>query len=150
MYGSDLICQAKSGMGKTAVFVLSILQNISATEGQVSCVVLCPVRELAEQVKSVFVAFQKYLEPKLRTYAFYGGIQADEDRNLIQTQGVPHVVIGTPGRVLQLVKEGTLDFKNVKYFVLDECDKMLESNGNYKRNESNSNEPKLILHSIQT
>lgn len=127
MYGSDLICQAKSGMGKTAVFVLSILQNISPINGQVSCVVLCPVRELAEQVKRVFEAFQKYLDPPVKTHAFYGGIHAEEDRKALQ-EGVPHIVVGTPGRVLQLTKEGALDLKNVKFFVLDECDRMLESN----------------------
>ncbi|CAJ0953071.1 unnamed protein product, partial [Ranitomeya imitator] len=95
--GMDILCQAKSGMGKTAVFVLATLQQIEAIEGQVS----------------VLVA------------VFFGGLNIKKDEDTIR-KNCPHIVVGTPGRILALVRQKTLSLKNVKHFVLDECDKMLE------------------------
>jgi len=123
--GTDVICQAKSGMGKTAVFVLATLQQLEPTQG-VSCLVLCHTRELAYQICHEFDRFRKYL-PGVRTAVLYGGVPVPKHRELLKGQEHPHIVIGTPGRILQLANEKALDLKNLKFFILDECDKMLES-----------------------
>jgi len=123
--GTDVICQAKSGMGKTAVFVLAVLQQIEATPTDVSCLVLCHTRELAYQICHEFDRFKKYL-PSVKTAVFYGGIPIKNNQDQLKSE-TPHIVIGTPGRILQLCEEKTLSLKNIKYFVLDECDRMLEA-----------------------
>uniref|UniRef100_A0A6B2LEU0 Helicase ATP-binding domain-containing protein n=1 Tax=Arcella intermedia TaxID=1963864 RepID=A0A6B2LEU0_9EUKA len=125
--GTDVLCQAKSGMGKTAVFVLSILQQIEVTGvDAVLCLVLVHTREMAFQIKEEFERFKKYL-PEIRTRVFYGGVPVQQDKAALK-QSTPHIVIGTPGRTLQLARDNVLKLNSVKYFVLDECDKMLEAN----------------------
>ncbi|KAH3758752.1 DEAD-box ATP-dependent RNA helicase 56 [Pelomyxa schiedti] len=120
--GTDVICQAKSGMGKTAVFVIAILQQ-DPDPKCTSSLVLCHTRELAFQICNEFERFCKYL-PHIKTLVFYGGVPVASHRDLLRGT-VPHIVIGTPGRVKQLAKEGFLELRRVKNFVLDECDKML-------------------------
>lgn len=124
--GVDILCQAKSGMGKTAVFVLATLQQVDAVPGEVAVVVLCHTRELAFQIKNEYARFSKYL-PDVRSEVFYGGTPLKRDQDILRNKDLcPHILVGTPGRVHALVKEGTLKLKNVKHFVLDECDKMLD------------------------
>ena len=155
--GMDVICQAKSGMGKTAVFVLSTLQQIEPTPGQVSALILCHTRELAYQVCALcflsscfmtsktlpclsyldddnylqicneFVRFSTYL-PDTKVSVFYGGVNNKIHKDLLKNE-CPHIVVGTPGRVLGLARDKDLSLKNVRHFILDECDKMLESLG---------------------
>ncbi|KAG5377029.1 hypothetical protein IGI04_041625 [Brassica rapa subsp. trilocularis] len=141
--GMDVICQAKSGMGKTAVFVLSTLQQIEPSPGQVSALILCHTRELAYQFCCVpprfliveadnylqicneFVRFSTYL-PDTKVSVFYGGVNNKIHKELLKNE-CPHIVVGTPGRVLGLARDKDLSLKNVRHFILDECDKMLES-----------------------
>jgi ATP-dependent RNA helicase UAP56/SUB2 len=125
--GTDVICQAKSGMGKTAVFVLATLQQMDPTTatGGPACLVLCHTRELAFQICHEYDRFKKYL-PNLKAAVFYGGVPVQVHRDLLKDDP-PHIVIGTPGRILQLAEEKSLNLKHIKYFILDECDKMLES-----------------------
>ncbi|CAG8624814.1 1259_t:CDS:2 [Ambispora gerdemannii] len=124
--GMDVLCQAKSGMGKTAVFVLATLQQVEPTPGEVSVIVLCHTRELAFQIRSEYTRFSKYT-PDIKTDVFYGGIPIRQDYEKFRNkETTPHIVVGTPGRVLALVKEGHLKAGSVKHFVLDECDKMLD------------------------
>lgn len=124
--GTDVICQAKSGMGKTAVFVLATLQQIPEDPGnQVQALVLCHTRELAYQICHEFDRFKKYL-PKVKAAVFYGGIPVAEHRELLKKE-TPHIVIGTPGRIKQLVEEKHLNLKGLKHFILDECDKVLDT-----------------------
>jgi len=115
-------------MGKTAVFVLATLHqldpNISPANGP-QCLVLCHTRELAYQIRHEFSRFSKYLE-KVKTEVFYGGVPIDPQKAILKDKP-PHIVIGTPGRLLQLVEEKSLKCNNIKFFILDECDKMLES-----------------------
>lgn len=125
--GTDVLCQAKSGMGKTAVFVLTVLQQLEPVDGEVACVVLCHTRELAFQICHEFDRFKKYL-PAVKTAVFYGGIPVANNRTTLQNE-TPHIVIGTPGRMLQLAEEKALKLNKVKYFIVDECDKVLESLG---------------------
>ncbi|CAN6865686.1 unnamed protein product [Brassica oleracea] len=123
--GMDVICQAKSGMGKTAVFVLSTLQQIEPSPGQVSALILCHTRELAYQICNEFVRFSTYL-PDTKVSVFYGGVNNKIHKELLKNE-CPHIVVGTPGRVLGLARDKDLALKNVRHFILDECDKMLES-----------------------
>ncbi|KAI9276929.1 ATP-dependent RNA helicase uap56 [Phascolomyces articulosus] len=124
--GMDVICQAKSGMGKTAVFVLATLQQIEPIDGEVSVVVLCHTRELAFQIRNEYNRFSKYI-PDIRTEVFYGGVPTQKDIDILKDKKkCPHILVGTPGRVWGLVRDKYLKLNNVKHFVLDECDKMLE------------------------
>jgi len=132
--GQDIICQAKSGMGKTAVFVLAVLQQLDPVENQVDTLVLCHTRELAYQICQEFLRFSKYLEG-VRVKVFFGGIPETIHKKLLEDPAQhPHIVIGTPGRILQLTKghnattkKALLDLSNLKRFILDECDEMLQS-----------------------
>lgn len=127
--GTDVLSQAKSGMGKTAVFVLATLQQLEPTAGETSVLVLCHTRELAFQIRSEYARFSKYM-PDVNTAVFYGGMPIRQNIEELKKQ-VPHIVVGTPGRILDLVRQKYLSLKSIKHFVLDECDKMLEAIGKY-------------------
>ena len=128
MIGVDILCQAKSGMGKTAVFVLTILHQLPENPKPCSAIVLCHNRELAYQIKKEFARFSTQL-PDIRTEVIYGGVPVQEHVTLLKGLKKPHVIVGTPGRIKALVKNGDLDLSNLQIFVLDECDKMLEEVG---------------------
>lgn len=125
--GSDIICVAKSGMGKTAVFVLSVLQQIVPEDGEVDTIVLCHTRELAYQICQEFHRLAKYL-PTVKVSVFYGGIPVRQHQTMLEDD-TPHVVVGTPGRVMDLIDRESLKTDKVKRFVLDECDSLLETTG---------------------
>ncbi|KAG8927746.1 Suppressor of the cold-sensitive snRNP biogenesis mutant brr1-1, partial [Tulasnella sp. 417] len=117
---------AKSGHGKTAVFVLATLQQLEPIDGEVSVLVMCHTRELAYQIKNEYGRFSKYM-PDVRTTVFYGGTPVAKDIEILKDKSkCPHIVVATPGRLNGLVRDKALDPKRVKHFVLDECDKMLE------------------------
>lgn len=122
--GMDIICQAKSGMGKTAVFVLATLQQLEQIDGQVSVLVMCHTRELAFQISKEYERFSKYMN-NIKVSVFFGGISIKKDQQTLKTN-CPHIVVGTPGRILALAREKSLNLKHIKHFILDECDKMLE------------------------
>jgi len=123
MVGTDLICQAKSGMGKTAVFVISTLQQIQPSS-DVDTIVLCHTRELAFQICAEFERFARYL-PKINVAVVYGGVPVMQQVQMLR-EDRPNIVVGTPGRTLDLVQRGELRLDNVKRFILDECDNMLD------------------------
>jgi ATP-dependent RNA helicase UAP56/SUB2 len=125
--GMDVLCQAKSGMGKTAVFVLATLQQLDATSGEGSVLVLCHTRELAFQIRNEYARFSKYM-PEVKTGVFYGGVPITSNQEEIKEKK-PQIIVGTPGRLLALARNKSLPVKNIKHFVLDECDKMLEALG---------------------
>ncbi|KAJ2836570.1 Suppressor of the cold-sensitive snRNP biogenesis mutant brr1-1 [Coemansia erecta] len=125
--GNDVLCQAKSGLGKTAVFVLATLNKITPVPGTVSAIVLCHTRELAYQIKNEYTRFSKYL-PDIKTDVFYGGVNIKQDKDtLADKDKCPNIIVGTPGRILALVREKSLRLSNVSSFVVDECDKVLEA-----------------------
>lgn len=116
-------------MGKTAVFVLSTLQQLDPVDGEVSTIILCHTRELAFQIKNEFARFTKYM-PDVRTSVFYGGTPVKDDQEILKNkEKCPHIVVGTPGRMNALVRDKSMNTSAVKIFVLDECDKMLEQLG---------------------
>ncbi|XP_015903334.1 ATP-dependent RNA helicase DDX39A [Parasteatoda tepidariorum] len=123
--GMDILCQAKSGMGKTAVFVLATLQQLDPVDNQVSVLVMCHTRELAFQISKEYERFSKYM-PTIKVSVFFGGMTITNDEKILKSN-CPHIVVGTPGRILALVKSKKLNLRYIKHFVLDECDKMLEA-----------------------
>ena len=127
LLGMDVICQAKSGHGKTAVFVLATLHQMTPVDGEVSVVVLCHVRELAFQIMREYERFAKYL-PDCKPHVFFGGTNVKTDIIALE-QEKPNIIVGTPGRIMDLVNRGKLDLSKTKPFVLDECDRMLAEVG---------------------
>merc|ERR1719209_1677356 len=121
----DILSQAKSGMGKTAVFVLATLQQIEPVDGQVSVLVMCHTRELAFQISKEYERFSKFL-PAVKVGVFFGGLAIAKDEQVLK-ENCPHIVVGTPGRILGLIRSKALNLKSIKHFVLDECDKMLDA-----------------------
>lgn len=122
--GMDILCQAKSGMGKTAIFVLSTLHLIHPDLDQTLVLVMCHTRELAFQISKEYERFSKYM-PNVQVSVFFGGMQMAKDEMNLKAK-TPHIVVGTPGRILALVKSKKLNLRHLKHFVLDECDKMLD------------------------
>jgi len=120
--GTDIICQAKSGMGKTAVFVIAVIQQ-NPEPKNLETVVLAHTRELAMQICKEFNRFVKYL-PAIKCKAIYGGTPIQAQAQELKTE-CPHIVCGTPGRMMDLVKRGAMDLSHVKHFIVDECDKIL-------------------------
>ena len=112
-------------MGKTAVFVLSTLQQLEPVEGELHILVMCHTRELAIQIDSEFKRFTKYMKD-VRSMVVFGGVPMSANKKEI-AEGAPHIVTGTPGRLNALVSSGDLKLDNLKHFVLDECDKMLDA-----------------------
>jgi ATP-dependent RNA helicase DeaD len=120
--GRDVIGQAPTGTGKTAAFALPILQKLDLGDTGVQALVLTPTRELAIQVAEAFHSYSKYLG-RVRVLPIYGGqpIQKQLERLRAGVQ----VVVGTPGRVMDHLRRGTLDLAGLKMIVLDEGDEML-------------------------
>jgi len=119
--GGDVIAQAQSGTGKTATFSIGCLQQLDYTQNYCQALILAPTRELASQIQKVVDALGDYLG--VRAYACIGGTRVRDDMAILQ-EGV-HVVVGTPGRVLDLLHRNALNAKHIKLFVLDEADEML-------------------------
>jgi len=121
MRGRDIIGQAQSGTGKTATFTIGVLQRLDYTKLVCQALILAPTRELATQISIVVAALGDHLEAK--AYACVGGTRISTDLEALE-KGV-HIVIGTPGRVLDLLQRKALDPRNIISLVLDEADEML-------------------------
>ncbi len=118
----DLIALAQTGTGKTAAFSLPILDMIDDTSRKIQLLVLAPTRELALQIAKDIKNYTKYL-PNIKTVAVYGGSSITEQiRNLREK---PQIIVGTPGRVIDLINRKALDFSQIHWLVLDEADEML-------------------------
>tara|TARA_X000001036_G_scaffold430252_1_gene462637 strand:+ start:96 stop:1217 length:1122 start_codon:yes stop_codon:yes gene_type:complete len=119
---TDLVGQAQTGTGKTAAFGLPLLHKIDPKKEEVQALILCPTRELGKQVAKQLFRFTKYSD-KIFTEAVYGGSQIDKQiSNLNRTT---HIVVATPGRLIDLVKREAVDLTHVKTVILDEADEML-------------------------
>jgi ATP-dependent RNA helicase UAP56/SUB2 len=121
-------------MGKTAVFVIAVLHQLDMKSGEpMQCLVLAHTRELASQIHKEFERLGKNIYG-LRCEMFIGGLPVQANREVLKTKP-PHIAIGTPGRVLDLVKSGHMNLDKIKFFILDECDKMLEGLGTGTSND---------------
>ena len=124
--GQDTIAQAQSGTGKTATFCIAILQSLDRARGITQAVVLAPTRELAEQSARVCDAFAAPHMPDVKVRLLIGGRRMRDDvRALRDPRHRPHVVVGTPGRVMHMIREGYLRLDDCRTFCLDEADQML-------------------------
>ncbi|KAK8930393.1 ATP-dependent RNA helicase eIF4A [Metarhizium anisopliae] len=119
--GHDVIAQAQSGTGKTATFSISVLQKIDPTVKQCQALILAPTRELAQQIQKVVVAIGDFMN--VECHACIGGTSVREDMKALQDG--PQVVVGTPGRVHDMIQRRFLKTDAMKMFVLDEADEML-------------------------
>ncbi|KAJ4851153.1 hypothetical protein Tsubulata_003239 [Turnera subulata] len=119
--GHDVIEQAQSGTGKTATFSIGILQRVDYSLVECQALVLAPTRELAQQIGTVMRAIGDYVGVKV--HACVGGTNVREDQKIL-SDGV-HVVVGTPGRVYDMLKRQYLRSQYLRMFVLDEADEML-------------------------
>ena len=122
MLGRDLVGQAQTGTGKTAAFALPLLERLQEGQRKPQALVLAPTRELAMQVADSFKAYAAG-HPHLRVLAVYGGSDFRSQINALR-RGVD-VVVGTPGRVMDHMRQGTLDTSELRSLVLDEADEML-------------------------
>ncbi|ATO31627.1 ATP-dependent RNA helicase DeaD [Dickeya dianthicola] len=120
--GRDVLGMAQTGSGKTAAFSLPLLNNIKAELKAPQLLVLAPTRELAVQVAEACNEFSKHMQG-VNVVALYGGQRYDVQLRALR-QG-PQIVVGTPGRLLDHLKRGTLDLSNLSGLVLDEADEML-------------------------
>lgn len=118
----DLIALAATGTGKTAAFSLPILDMIDDTSRKIQLLVLCPTRELCLQITKDIKNYTKYL-PNIKTTAVYGGSSISEQIRSLREK--PQIIVGTPGRVIDLIGRKALDFSNIQWMVLDEADEML-------------------------
>ena len=112
-------------MGKTAVFILSVLHQLDEDCNPCSALIMCNTKELAYQIKKEFDRFSRYL-PKIRNEVFYGGVAMADNIKILKGPNAPHIVIGTPGRILALVQNKHINLEKLQVFILDECDKMLD------------------------
>jgi len=117
----DVIAQAQSGTGKTATFAIAILQQIDTALRDCQALILAPTRELAQQIQKVVLALGDYMNAQC--HACIGGTNVREDMRKLE-MGV-HIVVGTPGRVYDMINRRALKIDSIKMFILDEADEML-------------------------
>ncbi len=121
--GKDLLAQAKTGSGKTAAFAIGLLQQLKAKTYQTQALVLCPTRELAEQVSNEIRRLARTI-PNVKIITLCGGKPMGPQLNSLERD--PHIVVGTPGRILKHLEKNTLQLHGLKTLVLDEADRMLD------------------------
>ena len=121
--GQDLFGQAKTGSGKTAAFAIGILNKLDTQCRQIQALVLCPTRELADQVSNEIRRLARTL-PNTKILTLCGGKPIAKQTASLES--APHIVIGTPGRILKHLSKGRLDLRQLSTFVLDEADRMLD------------------------
>ncbi|KAL7443452.1 hypothetical protein ACHAXM_012113 [Skeletonema potamos] len=121
MLGRDLIAQAQSGTGKTATFAIGTLAKLDPKLRECQSLILAPTRELAQQIQKVVIALGDYME--LQVHACVGGTAVRDDIRTLQ--GGVHVVVGTPGRVYDMINRRALRLDSIRQFFLDEADEML-------------------------
>ena len=119
--GRDLIAQAQSGTGKTATFSIGVLEKIDDSKNETQAVVLAHTRELALQIKEVITTLAQFMNITINLSVGGTTVRSNIDELLKN----PHIIIGTPGRVLDMINKKALDTRNLKIMVLDEADEML-------------------------
>jgi len=119
--GLDIIAQAQSGTGKTATFTIGILHSLDFSLMEAQALILAPTRELAQQIQKVVLALGDYLN--VRCHACIGGTRVRDD--IAKLQSGVHIVVGTPGRVYDMLCRRVLRPEHIKLFILDEADEML-------------------------
>lgn len=119
--GRDILARAKNGTGKTAAYVIPVLENINPKATKIQALILVPTRELALQTSQVCKTLGKHLN--INVMVSTGGTGLKDD--IIRLNDTVHIVVGTPGRILDLASKGVADLSACKMFVMDEADKLL-------------------------
>jgi superfamily II DNA/RNA helicase len=123
--GRDVLAQAQSGTGKTATFTIGALAHVTLTDNFTQVLVLTPTRELCSQITSVFQGIGSMLEG-LRVKTIVGGNSIDDDIRSLKNEP-PHVIVGCPGRVQDMMNRGYISYKTIKLLIIDEADEMLST-----------------------
>lgn len=121
--GRDVVAQARTGSGKTAAFALGLLSKLDATAVRLQGLVLCPTRELADQVSREIRRLARFI-PNVKVLTLCGGVSLRP--HLASLTHEPHIVVGTPGRIVDLLRKGALPLQAIETLVLDEADRMLD------------------------
>jgi ATP-dependent RNA helicase DDX6/DHH1 len=119
--GHDVLARAKNGTGKTGAYTIPTLERIDATKNVIQAMIMVPTRELALQTSQICVELSKHL--KLKVMVTTGGTDLKDD--IMRLQGTVHIIIATPGRILDLMDKNVADLSQCKTLVLDEADKLL-------------------------
>lgn len=125
MKGKDIIAQAQSGTGKTAAFSVGALSLVDLSKKENQILIMSPTRELTRQISLVISSIGSVMHG-LSVYTLVGGSSIDDDLNNLKNDP-PHVIVGCPGRVYDMIRRGYIKSKNIKLAVLDEADEMLSS-----------------------
>tara|TARA_R110001583_G_scaffold84281_5_gene221877 strand:+ start:33271 stop:34383 length:1113 start_codon:yes stop_codon:yes gene_type:complete len=120
---TDFIGLAQTGTGKTAAFGLPILQSIDASSPTIQALILAPTRELVQQIKKQLFKFTKYVDDRIFVEGIYGGEKIDIQIKALKR--TTHIIVATPGRLIDLIERGEINLKNISTLVLDEADEML-------------------------
>ncbi len=120
---TDFIGLAQTGTGKTAAFGIPVLMGIDPSKPVIQALILSPTRELVQQIKKQLFKFTKYIDDKIFIEAVYGGEKIEKQINNLKRP--THVVVATPGRLIDLIERGEVNLKNINTLVLDEADEML-------------------------
>jgi len=123
LQGNDLIAQAKTGSGKTAVFGIGLLSKLNVAKYRIQALVLCPTRELADQVGKEIRRLARCM-PNIKLVSLCGGKPFGPQVGSLEHGA--HIAVGTPGRILKHLQKGTLDLRHIETLVLDEADRMLD------------------------
>lgn len=134
----DLVANAQTGTGKTAAFGLPILEQINQDSFEIQALILSPTRELALQIAKDMETFSEFL-PKIKVIPVYGGASIEVQISALKRGG--QIVVGTPGRMLDLIKRKRLNVNSIKWLVLDEADEMLSMGFKEELDEILSNTP---------
>ena len=119
----DVIAQAPSGTGKTGAFTISSLQRINTKSNTTQVLILAPTHELVKQISSVISGISNHIEG-LRTKVLVGGTSVVEDSFELK-MSVPHIIVGSVGRVADMIRRKNINTKDIQLFILDEADEML-------------------------
>ena len=121
--GRDVVAQARTGSGKTAAFALGLLSALDVASSKLQGLVLCPTRELADQVSREIRRLARFI-PNVKVLTLCGGVPLRP--HLASLAHEPNIVVGTPGRILELLQKKALPLKSIRVLVLDEADRMLD------------------------
>ena len=123
--GKDMIAQAQSGTGKTATFTIGALSHVDTSQDTSQILVLSPTRELSKQISTVMLSIGNMMKG-LKVQTLVGGSSTDEDIGLLKNN-IPHVIVGCPGRVFDMMRRNHIISKNLKLVIMDEADELLSS-----------------------
>ena len=120
---TDFIGLAQTGTGKTAAFGLPILHSIDTASPVIQVLILAPTRELVQQIKKQLFKFTKYIDDDIFVEGVYGGEKIDKQIKALKR--TTHIIVATPGRLIDLIEKGEINLKKISTLVLDEADEML-------------------------